>query len=62
LYQPGGGIEKREMLKKSERMMFEPIMNVEFEVLDECIEDIVVDLLSNRRDLFLISGKVGHRQ
>ncbi|OMJ91147.1 hypothetical protein SteCoe_6313 [Stentor coeruleus] len=47
----------RELMKKGGAMLYEPIMNVEFEVSDACIGEIVSDISSNRRGMILQINK-----
>lgn len=48
----------REMFKKAEGLVYEPIMDVNFEIPDQCIGDLIADLSSNRRAIILEISKL----
>lgn len=50
----------RQLLSKSEALIYEPIMNVNFEIPDEYLGDLMSDISSNRRGVILEISKVHH--
>ena len=50
----------RELFKSSESLLYEPIMNVNFEIPDDCIGELISDISSNRRGMVLEISKLHH--